>query len=68
MTHGGGRPGRWGEDGRTNSPLGEKLMWKGAGRVAGEEWMVGERRATRTRGEGWMSTRGSRGKAGRKMT
>jgi hypothetical protein len=31
MNHGEGHPGRWGEDGRTNSPLGEKRMWKGSG-------------------------------------
>jgi hypothetical protein len=29
--------------GETNSPLGEKLMWKGTGHVAGNEWMVGRK-------------------------
>jgi hypothetical protein len=29
--------------GETNSPSGEKLMWKGTGHVAGNEWMVGRK-------------------------
>jgi hypothetical protein len=29
--------------GETISPSGERLMWKGTGRVAGDEWMVGRR-------------------------
>jgi hypothetical protein len=29
--------------GETNSPSGERLMWKGTGRVAGNVWMVGRR-------------------------
>ena len=29
--------------GETISPSGERLMWKGMGRVAGNEWMVGRR-------------------------
>jgi hypothetical protein len=32
-----------GKAGETNSPSGERLMWKGTGRVAGNEWMVRRR-------------------------
>jgi hypothetical protein len=41
-----------GQTGETSSPSGEKLMWKGTGRVAENEWMTGNRRVTRTKEEG----------------
>jgi hypothetical protein len=37
--------------GETNSPSGERLMWKGTGRVAGNDGWWEEGRATRTKEE-----------------
>jgi hypothetical protein len=43
MIHGGRHQDRWGEDGRNDLASGERLSWRGTGRMAGSEWMVGKR-------------------------